>query len=264
MSWGFASCCCSVTPAHSEAAAPPLASHAALDATSPVGSSPTAAGGGGARGGGSPLAGKASEGGASSPASAKASASGRSPMGKSQPGDARASASSPTASSPQPPKAAQEDLDTCSVASSRISVRSGASVKTTSSLASEFIQQCMPARQRGTSSVQQTMKSFVRGMVRGQQMGVISPDGALRTCTCSLDKKLTTFVIELKGSVQRIPLAEVEIFQGNEPEDIDTPLDELCATLMLRSQECISFHFSDVPARETFAVCLQVLVDGQQ
>merc|ERR1712039_517661 len=155
--------------------------------------------------------------------------------------------------------------ETCSVASSKASGYSVRRLGTTSSIASEFINERIPARQREASKIQQAMKSFVRSMVRGQQMGVVSPDGALRTCSCSLDKKLKNFIIELKGSVRKIPLADMsEVFQGKEPEDIDTPLDELCSTVMLQSQECISFHFADVPSREQFALCLQILVDGQQ
>jgi len=109
------------------------------------------------------------------------------------------------------------------------------------------------------------MKTFVRSMVRGQQMGVVSPDGQLCTCTCSLDKRLKFFIIELKGSERRIALSDItEVFQGTEPEDIATPLDDLCSTLMLVTDDCISFHFPDMASREHFAMCLQVLVDGQQ
>merc|ERR1719356_1902765 len=118
------------------------------------------------------------------------------------------------------------------------------SVGTTSSFASEFINERISPQLREVSKVQVAMKSFAKGMVRGQKMGVISPDGALRTCSCSLDKKLKTFIIELKGSVRKIPLADMsEVFQGTEPEDIDTPLDDNCSTVMLKSEEFISFTF---------------------
>mmetsp|Transcript_42838 Transcript_42838/g.99800 ORF Transcript_42838/g.99800 Transcript_42838/m.99800 type:complete len:235 (+) Transcript_42838:137-841(+) len=160
----------------------------------------------------------------------------------------------------------QPDLDaveTASVASSR-SAGSRSNVSTMS-VNSEFIQERIPARQRETAKIQAEMKAFVREMVRGRQLGVIAPDGSLRTCSCSLDKRLKHFVIELKGSVRRIALSELtEVYQGNEPEDIETPLDELCATLMLESGECISFSFEDISSREHFAMCLQILVDGQQ
>jgi len=163
------------------------------------------------------------------------------------------------------PKSCVADMEkeTASVVSSITS--SARSLGTQSSVTSEFINERLPARQRETTPVQHTMKRFVRTMVRGQQMGVVSPDGQMRTCTCSLDKKLKHFVIELKGSTRKIPLSSVsEVYQGKEPEDIDTPLDELCSTLTLALGECITFHFPDVPARENFAMCLQILVDGQQ
>lgn len=157
-----------------------------------------------------------------------------------------------------------DTAETASVASSR-SQRSARSLGTQSSVASEFIQERIPVRQRETARIQQEMKGFVRDMVKGRQMGVLSPDGQLRNCSCSLDKRLKNFVIELKGAVRRIPLSELqEVYQGKEPEDIDTPLDERSATLMLESGECISFHFDSVAAREHFAMCLQILVDGQQ
>mmetsp|Transcript_12006 Transcript_12006/g.28733 ORF Transcript_12006/g.28733 Transcript_12006/m.28733 type:complete len:233 (-) Transcript_12006:110-808(-) len=166
----------------------------------------------------------------------------------------------------QPLKLSGPDLDaveTASVASSR-SAGSRSNVSTVS-VNSEFIQERIPARQRETAKIQAEMKAFVREMVRGRQLGVIAPDGSLRTCACSLDKRLKHFVIELKGSVRRIALSELtEVYQGNEPEDIETPLDELCATLMLESGECISFSFEDISSRERFAMCLQILVDGQQ
>mmetsp|Transcript_25915 Transcript_25915/g.42244 ORF Transcript_25915/g.42244 Transcript_25915/m.42244 type:complete len:230 (+) Transcript_25915:83-772(+) len=156
-----------------------------------------------------------------------------------------------------------DTVETASVASSR-SVGSR-SVTSTVSVNSEFIQERIPARQRETAKIQSELKAFVREMVRGRKLSVIAPDGSLRSCTCSLDKRLKHFVIELKGSLRRIALSEItEVYQGNEPEDIETPLDELCATLMLESCECISFSFEDLPSRERFAMCLQILVDGQQ
>merc|ERR1711862_908588 len=126
--------------------------------------------------------------------------------------------------------------------------RSMRSTGTSSSMASDFIQEKLGNKQRESNKIQQEMKKFVRTMVRGQQMGVLIPDGQLRTCTGSLDKRLKHFVIELKGSQRKIPLASVvEVYQGDEPKDIDTPLDECCSTLSLEQGECITFHFPDVP-----------------
>lgn len=164
---------------------------------------------------------------------------------------------------PNDVKLKEKDIDTLSVASTH-SVKSTQSLGT-SSIASELIRDLIPARQREASRLQQAMKSFVKTMVRGQDMSVLSPDGRTRTCCCSLDRRLKSFVIELKGARRKIGLSEVaEVFHGKEPEDISTPLDEMCCTLMLQSDECITFRFTDVPSREHFGTCLQVLVDGQQ
>eukprot|EP00931_Biecheleriopsis_adriatica_P027317 TRINITY_DN16453_c0_g1_i1.p1 TRINITY_DN16453_c0_g1~~TRINITY_DN16453_c0_g1_i1.p1 ORF type:complete len:247 (+),score=54.32 TRINITY_DN16453_c0_g1_i1:133-873(+) len=157
----------------------------------------------------------------------------------------------------------EDAAETASVASSRSNL--SRSMGTTSSVTSDFIQDRIPARQRETAKIQTEMKAFVRDMVKGRRLGVIAPDGGLRTCACSLDKRLKHFVIELQGSVRRIGLTEItEVYQGKEPEDIETPLDELCSTLLLESGECISFRFDDIASRERFAMCLQILVDGQQ
>lgn len=153
------------------------------------------------------------------------------------------------------------DDDTMSVCSSaKSTVRSGCS---TSSLTSEYIKGRIPERQREAERIQKEMKKFVRTMVRGTQMGVLSPDGQMRTCTCSLDKKMKHFVLELKKASRKIALSSItEVYQGKEPEDIDTPLDDLCSTLTLDHGDAITFHFKDVPSRENFAMCLQLLVDG--
>ena len=41
--------------------------------------------------------------------------------------------------------------------------------------------------------VQVMIKQFVKVMVRGQEMNVLSADGQLRVCTCSFDRKLRVF-----------------------------------------------------------------------
>jgi len=157
------------------------------------------------------------------------------------------------------------DAETASAASTHSVKSASHSMGTSSSVASDLINERIPVRQREKERIQKAMKTFVRSMVRGQRMGVVSPDGQLRTCNCSLDKRLKHFVIELNGSVRKIALLELaEVYQAKEPADIDTPLDDLCSTLMLESGECITFHFSDVQTRENFAMCLQILVDGQQ
>lgn len=134
-----------------------------------------------------------------------------------------------------------------------------------SSIGSEFIRDQIPTHQRDVAKIQAQMKGFVKSMVRGREMNVLSVDGQLRACTCSFDRKLRHYNIVISKETRSIPLAKIrEVFQGAEPEDIATPLDELCATFVLESGECLSFRFKDVPERENFAMCLQIIVDGHQ
>merc|ERR1719265_3021819 len=137
-------------------------------------------------------------------------------------------------------------------------------VSCASSVNSEFLNERIGGRGRA-SSIQHSMKAFVKSMIKGRDISVLSVDGQLRTCVCSLDRKLKNFVVEISRSSRKIPLTTVsEVFQGKEPEDIDTPLDELCSTMMLESGECISFRFPTEPDRESFAMCLQIIIDGQK
>merc|ERR1719265_431899 len=125
-------------------------------------------------------------------------------------------------------------------------------VSCASSVNSEFLNERIGGRGRA-SSIQQSMKAFVKSMIKGRDISVLSVDGQLRTCVCSLDRKLKNFIVEIHRSSRKIPLSSVsEVFQGSEPDDIDTPLDELCATMMLDSGECISFRFGTVNERESF------------
>lgn len=160
-----------------------------------------------------------------------------------------------------------DKLDSCdaaSVASSqKHSTRSAYS--NASSIGSEFINDQIPAHQREVARIQSQMKAFVKGMVKGRDMSVLSVDGQVRSCTCSFDRKLKNYNILISKETRSIPLAKFrEVFQGTEPEDIATPLDQLCCTFVLDNGECLTFRFKDVPEREQFAVCLQMIVDAHQ
>eukprot|EP00931_Biecheleriopsis_adriatica_P116464 TRINITY_DN92103_c0_g1_i1.p1 TRINITY_DN92103_c0_g1~~TRINITY_DN92103_c0_g1_i1.p1 ORF type:complete len:258 (+),score=49.62 TRINITY_DN92103_c0_g1_i1:96-776(+) len=178
---------------------------------------------------------------------------------------AKAAAAAPTLPRLSNKAVAEMDkLETASMTStqknSTRSAYSGAS-----SIGSEFINDQIPAHQREVAKIQSQMKGFVKGMVRGREMNVLSVDGQLRACTCSFDRKLRNYNIVISKETRSIPLSKFrEVFQGAEPEDIATPLDELCATFVLDSGECLSFRFKDIAERENFAMCLQIIVDGHQ
>mmetsp|Transcript_123759 Transcript_123759/g.214549 ORF Transcript_123759/g.214549 Transcript_123759/m.214549 type:complete len:241 (-) Transcript_123759:354-1076(-) len=158
---------------------------------------------------------------------------------------------------------ARMETDASSVASTQKSARSAFSAA--SSIGSEIIKDRIPESQREVAKIQSQMKSFVKSMVKGREMNVLSVDGQLRACTCSFDRKLRNYNIVISKETRSIALSRFrEVFQGLEPEDIATPLDELCATFVLDNGECLTFRFNDVEERENFAMCLAIIVDGYQ
>lgn len=167
---------------------------------------------------------------------------------------------------PVPPlKKQPSDVDRCETGSTAKTSARSAGGCSASSLGSEFISEQIPAHRREVARIQSQMKIFVKGMVRGRDMSVLSVDGQLRACTCSFDRKLRNYNIVINRETRSIALSKFrEVFQGTEPEDIATPLDELCATFVLENGECLTFRFRDIEEREHFAMCLQIIVDGHQ
>mmetsp|Transcript_35604 Transcript_35604/g.82699 ORF Transcript_35604/g.82699 Transcript_35604/m.82699 type:complete len:259 (-) Transcript_35604:93-869(-) len=104
------------------------------------------------------------------------------------------------------------------------------------------------------------VKDFVREMRKGRKMNVMTQVGQLRSCKASLNRGLDTLSIKVGAQKRNIMLKEVEeIHTGSEPiEGVSTPLDELCATLMLKSDDCITFRLGDISDRNTFVMCLNM------
>lgn len=107
------------------------------------------------------------------------------------------------------------------------------------------------------------IKGFVKDMVKGKDVNVLAPSGDLKRCSVSLNRSLDTLKIKMGSASRRIALTDLdEIHAGAEDvEDINTPLDELCATLFLSSGDAISFRLVDIEERDTFILCLTMFAD---
>lgn len=55
-----------------------------------------------------------------------------------------------------------------------------------------------------------------------------------------------------------------EIHPGADVQGIDTPVDELCATLILTQGDCITFRLADLNARDTFVYCVLMFCNSQK
>jgi hypothetical protein len=125
-----------------------------------------------------------------------------------------------------------------------------------------YDQAAMKEQQKQAKKV---VKDFVKEMVKGRKMNVMKQNGQLTSCTVSLSRALDTLKIKAGGQTREIRLQDIaEIGAGTEVPDIDTPLDDLCATLMLATEDCITFRMVDLNARDTFVMCLGMFCNSQQ
>ncbi|CAK9103453.1 unnamed protein product [Durusdinium trenchii] len=100
------------------------------------------------------------------------------------------------------------------------------------------------------------VKEFVREMVKGKEMNVLRADGSHMSVKCGLTRSLDTLRIKSGAETRHLSLNEVEkVLQGapEELSDLETPLDEACATLVLQN-ECISFKFMEQEKAELFTL----------
>lgn len=153
-----------------------------------------------------------------------------------------------------------------------LSARSGrsegaASVQSFRSMASTTVQRYsehLSGPKKSSAEMKQLVKEFVREMVKGKEMNVLRADGSLMSVKCGLTRSLDTLRIKSGSESRQLGLKEVEKVLTGAPEelgDLETPLDEACATLVL-SNECISFKFADQERAEVFTLCLNLFIDG--
>lgn len=108
------------------------------------------------------------------------------------------------------------------------------------------------------------IKDFVKIMVKGRRINVVAQNGSVRECTVFLNRSLDTLKLKVNKNTRNISLKTIEeIFAGDGLEGIQTPLDELCATLMLSSEDCITFRLGDMNERDTFIMCLHMFCNNQ-
>jgi len=125
---------------------------------------------------------------------------------------------------------------------------------------------------RQKSSAKQLVKDFVKTMVRGRQFSAVLPTGQTRACFCALNRGLDKLQIranERDRHGRTVPLQNIaEIVVGSDKgasaatSGLETPLDDLSVTLVLETEECITFRLEDIESRDKLAACL-TMFSGQ-
>lgn len=115
---------------------------------------------------------------------------------------------------------------------------------------------------REALALRELMKRFVQDMIVGRTFYVVIEDGQTEPCKLSLAHNLMHMQLEAAGTTHDIPLKNVkDVCPGKLPSSRFTPinLDELCNTLVLRNNECVTFRLSSIKERDEFTKCVKVL-----
>merc|ERR1719188_1975276 len=110
--------------------------------------------------------------------------------------------------------------------------------------------------------LQTMIRDFVKEVLQGVVLDVVLEDGSLLPCRCTMDNRLCIVSLQVRDIVRHIRMTDIqEICSGKELQNIHTttPLDELCVTFAMSNDQCVTFKFKDVPAREHFSTCMKVL-----
>merc|ERR1719235_83921 len=99
-------------------------------------------------------------------------------------------------------------------------------------------------------------------MTQGRPYQVVVEHGNTEPCTLSLTPNLQCLQLYAAGVTHDIPLRNIkDVCPGKMLENKSTPilLDDLCNTLVLRNNECVTFRFIDLKERDEFTKCIKVL-----
>jgi len=136
------------------------------------------------------------------------------------------------------------------------------SVDSTASSGSGYVSLNEEQKAREMTKLQHMIRDFVMEFLQGVYLDAVLEDGSLVPCKCIMDSKLSVLMLQVGSTTRTIDLTNIqEICSGRELRDLQvtTPLDDLCATLVMTDDQCVSFKFADVQAREHFATCMKVL-----
>lgn len=120
------------------------------------------------------------------------------------------------------------------------------------------------------SDAQKLIKKFVQKMVRGRELRMLSTSGRSLLCLVQLDREIRNISIQLAGkkdAKQRfVSLKSIdEICVGEDvSDDVALPVDENSVTLVLEEGQAIAFQLENLEARDTFAMCMGMFVDGNR
>lgn len=112
--------------------------------------------------------------------------------------------------------------------------------------------------------LQGTLKRFTKDMMHGALLDVVLDDGTHVESFCMLDTQITHLAIRVGTTLRTVDLAQIENVCGSEDMTrLRTThklcIDELCATLVLKGSQFVTFRFENALVRDYFTMCLGIL-----
>lgn len=113
-----------------------------------------------------------------------------------------------------------------------------------------------PMLQEAAAPGGRLVQDFVRSFVKGSLMSVVNATGGTTECLTWLDRELTTLTLQPARGNMRVKRRAIRLDRVNEiivgqrgaaswrqsdPTAVESPLDELCSTLLLEDGSSISF-----------------------
>lgn len=113
---------------------------------------------------------------------------------------------------------------------------------------------------------QAEVEAFVRQMVTGCMLDVVGGAG-LTQVMVSMDTDLRAFLLTASDKSRReVAVSEVKaVYVGTEANKLGldgASIDQLCATLELKSDDCLTFRFPDIQQRDRFALCIRIFASA--
>mmetsp|Transcript_75941 Transcript_75941/g.214771 ORF Transcript_75941/g.214771 Transcript_75941/m.214771 type:complete len:196 (-) Transcript_75941:144-731(-) len=112
------------------------------------------------------------------------------------------------------------------------------------------------------AKLQRMIRDFVVDFLQGVFLDAVLEDGSLVPCRCIMSSTLSVLMLQVQSDTKTINIGSIqEICSGREAHgrEIQTPVDDLCVTLVMSDDRCVSFKFTNLQAREHFATCMKVL-----
>jgi len=115
------------------------------------------------------------------------------------------------------------------------------------------------------AALRELLRRFIHDLISGRSIEVMVQDGKTQSCRLQLSHNLQHFELEAEGSRHEIPIKNVKdmcpgtLVSGVAGNTAPLPLDDLCSTIVLRNNECVTFRLASLQERDELTKGVKML-----